>query len=161
MLLPEREPLITAKVIATIDNHDGRLNTGMTGVGKIQGETMPVFDAAMRHKVDGTPLVVIAGKEYGTGSSRDWAAKGTMLLGVKAVRAFDALAVDEKIQRVHAPRGDRRGTCRCPRCDGIARSRMAGPNAPAAAGKSTPTGTRPERKRSGFRAVSSHSMTDA
>jgi aconitate hydratase len=51
------------------------------------GETMPIYDAAMKYKADGTPLVVVAGKEYGTGSSRDWAAKGTTLLGVKAVIA--------------------------------------------------------------------------
>ena len=58
------------------------------------GETMPIYDAAMRYKADGTPLVVIAGKEYGTGSSRDWAAKGTMLLGVRAVIA-------ESFERIH------------------------------------------------------------
>jgi aconitate hydratase len=46
------------------------------------GETLPIYDAAMRYKAEGTPLVIIAGKEYGTGSSRDWAAKGTNLLGV-------------------------------------------------------------------------------
>lgn len=51
------------------------------------GETMPIYDAAMKYQADGTPLVVIAGKEYGTGSSRDWAAKGTRLLGVRAVVA--------------------------------------------------------------------------
>ncbi|PQO45201.1 aconitate hydratase AcnA [Blastopirellula marina] len=51
------------------------------------GETMPIFDAAEIYKTEGTPLVVIAGKEYGTGSSRDWAAKGTFMLGVKAVIA--------------------------------------------------------------------------
>src|SRR3546814_341928 len=55
---------------------------------------MPIYDAAMRHKADGTPLVVIAGKEYGTGSSRDWAAKGTTLLGVRAV-------VAESFERIH------------------------------------------------------------
>ena len=49
------------------------------------GEQMSIYDAAMRYKDEGTPLVVLAGKEYGTGSSRDWAAKGTQLLGVKAV----------------------------------------------------------------------------
>ena len=49
------------------------------------GEQMTIFDAAMRYQRDGTPLVVLAGSEYGTGSSRDWAAKGTQLLGVKAV----------------------------------------------------------------------------
>jgi aconitate hydratase len=48
---------------------------------------MPVYDAAVRYKAAGTPLVVLAGTEYGTGSSRDWAAKGTMLLGVRAVMA--------------------------------------------------------------------------
>lgn len=51
------------------------------------GETMTIFDAAEVYKQNGTPLVVIAGKEYGTGSSRDWAAKGTFMLGVKAVIA--------------------------------------------------------------------------
>ena len=50
-------------------------------------EKMSIYDAAMKYKADGTPLVVIAGHEYGTGSSRDWAAKGTNLLGVKAVIA--------------------------------------------------------------------------
>ncbi|WP_119679185.1 aconitate hydratase AcnA [Indioceanicola profundi] len=58
------------------------------------GEVMPIFDAAMRYQADGTPLVVIAGAEYGTGSSRDWAAKGTRLLGVKAV-------VAESFERIH------------------------------------------------------------
>jgi len=58
------------------------------------GEQMSIYDAAMKYKTDGTPLVVIAGKEYGTGSSRDWAAKGTMLLGVKAVIA-------ESFERIH------------------------------------------------------------
>lgn len=50
-------------------------------------DVMPVYDAAMKYKAAGTPLVVLAGAEYGTGSSRDWAAKGTMLLGVRAVLA--------------------------------------------------------------------------
>ncbi|MFM2043494.1 MAG: aconitate hydratase 1 [Pseudomonadota bacterium] len=58
------------------------------------GEVMPIYDAAMRYQADGTPLVVIAGQEYGTGSSRDWAAKGTRLLGVKAV-------VAESFERIH------------------------------------------------------------
>jgi aconitate hydratase len=58
------------------------------------GESMSIFDAAVKYKADGTPLVVLAGKEYGTGSSRDWAAKGTMLLGVKAVIA-------ESFERIH------------------------------------------------------------
>ncbi|MGL1218140.1 hypothetical protein ACSTLO_00585, partial [Vibrio parahaemolyticus] len=47
-------------------------------------EQMSIYDAAMKYKKEGTPLVILAGREYGTGSSRDWAAKGTMLLGVKA-----------------------------------------------------------------------------
>ena len=51
------------------------------------GEVMPIYDASVRYREAGTPLVVLAGKEYGTGSSRDWAAKGTVLLGVKAVIA--------------------------------------------------------------------------
>jgi aconitate hydratase len=54
---------------------------------RYNGETMAIYDAAMRHLADGTPRVVIAGKEYGTGSSRDWAANGPNLLGVKAVIA--------------------------------------------------------------------------
>jgi len=58
------------------------------------GEVMPIFDAAMKYADEGTPLVVVAGKEYGTGSSRDWAAKGTALLGVKAVIA-------ESFERIH------------------------------------------------------------
>jgi aconitate hydratase len=58
------------------------------------GVQMSIYDAAMIYKSEGTPLVVIAGKEYGTGSSRDWAAKGTMLLGVKAVIA-------ESFERIH------------------------------------------------------------
>lgn len=58
------------------------------------GEEMTVFDAAEKYKKDGTPLVVIAGKEYGSGSSRDWAAKGTYLLGIKAVIA-------DSFERIH------------------------------------------------------------
>jgi len=58
------------------------------------GEIMPIYDAAMKYQAAGTPLVVIAGKEYGTGSSRDWAAKGTNLLGVKAV-------ITESFERIH------------------------------------------------------------
>ena len=48
---------------------------------------MSIYDAAMKYKSEGVPLVVLAGAEYGTGSSRDWAAKGTLLLGVRAVIA--------------------------------------------------------------------------
>ena len=51
------------------------------------GDKMSIYDAALRYQQEGTPLVVIAGKEYGSGSSRDWAAKGSALLGVKAVIA--------------------------------------------------------------------------
>jgi aconitate hydratase len=51
------------------------------------GEQMSIYDASLKYREEGTPLVVIAGSEYGTGSSRDWAAKGTVLLGVKAVIA--------------------------------------------------------------------------
>ncbi|MBI2396344.1 MAG: aconitate hydratase AcnA [Xanthomonadales bacterium] len=58
------------------------------------GDKLSIYDAAMRYKHEGTSLIVIAGKEYGTGSSRDWAAKGTMLLGVKAVIA-------ESFERIH------------------------------------------------------------
>jgi aconitate hydratase len=58
------------------------------------GEQMSIFDASMKYQADGTPLVVIAGKEYGTGSSRDWAAKGTLLLGVRAVIA-------QSYERIH------------------------------------------------------------
>ena len=59
-----------------------------------EGEQMSIYDAAMRYKQEATPLVVVAGKEYGTGSSRDWAAKGTKLQGVKAVFA-------ESYERIH------------------------------------------------------------
>ena len=58
------------------------------------GEVMSIYDAAMKYKAAGTPLVIVAGKEYGNGSSRDWAAKGTILLGVKAVIA-------ESYERIH------------------------------------------------------------
>ena len=58
------------------------------------GETLSIYDASVKYKAEGTPLVILAGKEYGTGSSRDWAAKGTMLLGVKAVIA-------ETFERIH------------------------------------------------------------
>ncbi|MEE8516580.1 MAG: aconitate hydratase AcnA [Alphaproteobacteria bacterium] len=58
------------------------------------GEEMPIFDAAMKYQKEGVPLVIVAGKEYGTGSSRDWAAKGTRLLGVRAV-------IVESFERIH------------------------------------------------------------
>src|SRR6185503_13946257 len=57
-------------------------------------EVMAIYDAAMKYKDGGVPLLVLAGKEYGSGSSRDWAAKGTLLLGVKAVIA-------ESFERIH------------------------------------------------------------
>ncbi len=58
------------------------------------GDVLSIYDAAMRYQEEGIPLVIIAGKEYGTGSSRDWAAKGPRLLGVKAVIA-------ESLERIH------------------------------------------------------------
>ncbi len=58
------------------------------------GEPMSIYEAAMRYKADGVPTIVLAGKEYGTGSSRDWAAKGTLLLGIKAVLA-------QSFERIH------------------------------------------------------------
>ena len=58
------------------------------------GEQMSIYDAAQRYQADGVPLVILAGKEYGSGSSRDWAAKGTALLGVRAVLA-------ESFERIH------------------------------------------------------------
>ena len=57
-------------------------------------EEMPIYDAALKYREDGTPLIVLAGKDYGMGSSRDWAAKGTQLLGIRAVIA-------ESIERIH------------------------------------------------------------
>jgi len=64
------------------------------GLSKYDGEVMSIYDAAMKHKADGNDLVVLAGGLYGNGSSRDWAAKGTILLGVKAVIA-------ESFERIH------------------------------------------------------------
>jgi aconitate hydratase len=58
------------------------------------GEVLPIYDAAMRYKAEGVPTVIFGGKEYGTGSSRDWAAKGTMLLGARAV-------IVESFERIH------------------------------------------------------------
>ncbi len=58
------------------------------------GTQMPIYDAAMRYKAEGVPLVLFGGKEYGTGSSRDWAAKGTLLLGIRAV-------IVESFERIH------------------------------------------------------------
>ncbi|QZP08223.1 aconitate hydratase AcnA [Caenibius sp. WL] len=64
------------------------------GMSRFGDEVMPIYDVAMAHKASGTPMVVVAGKEYGTGSSRDWAAKGTNLLGVRAV-------IVESFERIH------------------------------------------------------------
>ncbi len=64
------------------------------GMSRYGTEVAPIYDVAMKHKADGTPMVVVAGKEYGTGSSRDWAAKGTNLLGVRAV-------IVESFERIH------------------------------------------------------------
>jgi aconitate hydratase len=66
------------------------------GVTKHQpaGELMPIYDASMKYQKDGVPLMIFAGQEYGTGSSRDWAAKGTRLLGVRAV-------VAQSFERIH------------------------------------------------------------
>jgi aconitate hydratase len=63
------------------------------GITLYKGDKLPIYDAAMRYIAEGTPTVVFGGEEYGTGSSRDWAAKGTMLLGVKAViaRSFERI----------------------------------------------------------------------
>jgi aconitate hydratase len=66
-------------------NADGSRVEG--GYTLYKGEQMAIYDAAMKYIADGTPTVIFAGEEYGTGSSRDWAAKGTQLLGVKAVIA--------------------------------------------------------------------------
>jgi aconitate hydratase len=66
------------------------------GVTKLQpsGEQVSIYDASMKYQAEKTPLVILAGQEYGTGSSRDWAAKGTNLLGVKAV-------VAQSFERIH------------------------------------------------------------
>ncbi len=62
--------------------------------GEAKDQKMSIYEAAMKYQAEGVPTVVVAGKEYGTGSSRDWAAKGAMLLGVKAVIA-------ESYERIH------------------------------------------------------------
>ncbi|HTN64934.1 MAG TPA: aconitate hydratase AcnA [Burkholderiaceae bacterium] len=72
---------------------DGSRVEGGITLHQPSGEQMPIYDAAMRYVKDGVPTVIISGEEYGTGSSRDWAAKGTQLLGVKAVvaRSFERI----------------------------------------------------------------------
>ena len=66
----------------------------MEGVAPSEPQTIAIYDAAMKYAETGTPLMIFAGQEYGTGSSRDWAAKGTRLLGVKAVIA-------QSFERIH------------------------------------------------------------
>jgi len=80
-------------------------------------ETLPIFDAAMRYKSEDVPLVVIAGKEYGTGSSRDWAAKGPKLLGVKAILA-------ESFERIHRSNLIGMGILPLEFCDGMTRNTL-------------------------------------
>ena len=67
---------------------------GGVTIHQSDGERMSIYDAAMKYQAENTPLLVFAGQEYGTGSSRDWAAKGTLLLGVKAVIA-------QSFERIH------------------------------------------------------------
>ena len=94
-------------------------------LGDGSGDEMSIYDAAMRYAETGMPLVVLAGKEYGSGSSRDWAAKGTHLLGVRAVIA-------ESFERIHrsnlvgmgvaaaaVPRGRERRVARAHRRGGV------------------------------------------
>ena len=77
-----------------VKNEDGTVVEGGYTIHQPSGERMFIYDAAMRYQQEGKPLVIFAGKEYGTGSSRDWAAKGTTLLGVRAV-------VAESFERIH------------------------------------------------------------
>jgi aconitate hydratase len=72
-----------------VDGKEGPLTTHLPS-----GEEMFIYDASMRYQADGVPLILLVGREYGSGSSRDWAAKGTTLLGVKAVIA-------ESYERIH------------------------------------------------------------
>jgi aconitate hydratase len=77
-----------------VKDEAGRVVEGGYAIHQPSGERMSIYDAAMRYQADKVPLVVFAGKEYGTGSSRDWAAKGTNLLGIRAV-------VAESFERIH------------------------------------------------------------
>lgn len=77
-----------------VKDENGHVVEGGYTIHQPSGERMFIYDAAMRYQEEGVPLVVLAGKEYGTGSSRDWAAKGTNLLGVRAV-------VAESFERIH------------------------------------------------------------
>ena len=73
---------------------DGGREEGGVTLFQPSGEKLPIYDAAMKYIAEGTPTIVFGGEEYGTGSSRDWAAKGTQLLGVKAV-------VAKSFERIH------------------------------------------------------------
>ncbi len=77
-----------------VQDESGHVVEGGYTIHQPSGERMFIYDAAMRYQQEGVPLIVLAGKEYGTGSSRDWAAKGTTLLGVRAV-------VAESFERIH------------------------------------------------------------
>jgi aconitate hydratase len=72
---------------------DGTREEGGLTLHQPSGDKLPIYDAAMRYVASGVPTVIFAGEEYGTGSSRDWAAKGTQLLGIKAVvaRSFERI----------------------------------------------------------------------
>jgi aconitate hydratase len=72
---------------------DGSREEGGLTLHQPSGEKLPIYDAAMRYRAAGVPTVIFAGEEYGTGSSRDWAAKGTQLLGIRAViaRSFERI----------------------------------------------------------------------
>ncbi|HWW72371.1 MAG TPA: aconitase family protein, partial [Duganella sp.] len=93
-----------------LDNVEGGFTKGPNG------DVMPMYDAAMAYQASGTPLVVFAGKEYGTGSSRDWAAKGTQLLGIKAVVAprmvMRCIGISFRARRSAAPPAAIRGSAR-------------------------------------------------
>jgi aconitate hydratase len=77
-----------------LNDVEGGYTKYISPAGEVGGEPISIYDAAMKYKQDSVPLVIFAGKEYGSGSSRDWAAKGTSLLGVKAVIA-------ESFERIH------------------------------------------------------------
>ncbi|MGL9731319.1 MAG: aconitate hydratase AcnA [Wolbachia sp.] len=96
-------------------------------------ETMSIFDAAMRYKEEAVPLVVVVGKEYGTGSSRDWAAKGTALLGIKAVIA-------ESFERIHRSNLVGIGVLPLAFQDGITRKIFDGSEIISIKGKIVPNG---------------------
>jgi aconitate hydratase len=80
-------------------------------------EQAPIYDVAMKYEAEGTPLVIIGGKEYGTGSSRDWAAKGTRLLGVRAV-------IVESFERIHRSNLVGMGVLPCVFPDGVSRTTL-------------------------------------